>query len=74
MGIILKNVVKVFEVIYDEAEKEWLSEDKYKDMLGELYVKLDDGEIEEEEYDKIEQEILDKLRQIREYKFENGIE
>ena len=74
MGIIIKNVVKVFEVIIKEAEKEWLSEDKYKDMLSELYIKLDDGEIEEEEYEKIEQEILDKLRQIREYKLANDIE
>ena len=74
MGFIIKQVVKVFEVIYEEAEKEWLSEDKYKDMLSELYIKLDDGEIEEEEYDIIEQQILDKLRQIREYKLLNDIE
>ncbi|MCJ7690047.1 MAG: gas vesicle protein GvpG [Clostridiaceae bacterium] len=73
MGII-KQVVKVFEVIIEEAEKEWLSEDKYKDMLNDLYIKLDDGEIEEEEYEEMEQEILDELREIREYKCENGIE
>jgi len=72
MGII-KQVMNVFEVIYDEAEKEWLDETKYREMLNELYTKLEDGEIEEEEYENLEQEILDKLREIREYKRENDI-
>lgn len=72
MGLI-KQVMNVFEVIYDEAEKEWLDETKYREMLNELYVKLEDGEIEEEEYEELEQQILDKLREIRDYKREHGM-
>jgi len=72
MGII-KQVMNVFEVIYDEAEKEWLDETKYREMLNDLYAKLEDGEIEEEEYELLEQEILDALREIREYKIKNEI-
>jgi len=72
MGLI-KQVMNVFEVIYDEAEKEMLDETKYREMLNELYTKLEDGEMEEEEYEEREQQILDKLKEIREYKRENEI-
>lgn len=72
MGLI-KQVMNVFEVIYDEAEKEMLDETKYREMLNELYTKLEDGEMEEEEYEEREQQILDKLREIREYKRDNGM-
>ena len=72
MGLI-KGVVKIFDIIIEEGEKEWLDETKYKEMLSELYEKIDNGEIEEEEYEEAEQEILDRLREIRTYKRENGI-
>ena len=73
MGLI-KSVVNIFEIIIDEAEKEWLDEGKYKEMLNELYEKLESGEIEEVEYEETEQEILDRLRFIRNYKREHAIE
>jgi len=72
MGLI-KGVVKIFDIIIEEGEKEWLDETKYKEMLSELYDKIENGEIEEDEYEEIEQEILDRLREIRIYKQENGI-
>jgi hypothetical protein len=71
---LLNKVIDVFEIIYEEVEKEMLDEGKYKEMLYELYEKLDRGEIEEEEYEKLEEEILDRLKEIRKYKRENGIE
>jgi uncharacterized membrane protein len=70
---ILDKIVDVFEIIYKEGEKEMLDEGKYKEMLNELYAKLDRGEIEEDEYEKLEEEIIDRLKEIREYKRENGI-
>lgn len=67
------RIIDVFEVIYKEGEKEMLDEGKYKEMLNELYVKLDNGEIDEETYEKIEGELLNVLKEIREYKRENQI-
>lgn len=73
MGLI-KHVMDVFQTIYEEGEKEWLDESKYKEMLDDLYTKIENGEISEEEYEEAEQEILDQLRAIRNYKQEHGIE
>ncbi|EHI98557.1 MULTISPECIES: gas vesicle protein GvpG [unclassified Clostridium] len=67
------RIIDVFDVIYKEGEKEMLDEGKYKEMLNELYEKLDSGEIDEETYEKIEGELLNILREIREYKRENQI-
>lgn len=67
------RIIDVFEVIYREGEKEMLDEGKYKEMLNELYSKLDNGEIDEETYEKIEGELLNVLKEIREYKRENQI-
>lgn len=67
------RIIDVFDVIYREGEKEMLDESKYKEMLNELYEKLDSGEIDEETYEKMEGELLNILREIREYKRENQI-
>ncbi|MCY6354428.1 gas vesicle protein GvpG [Clostridium sp. ZS2-4] len=69
---ILDGVYKVIEVIYDEAEKEWLDEEKYKHILSDLYEKLENDEISEEEYEEQENDILERLKEIREYKKENN--
>jgi uncharacterized membrane protein len=69
----INRIVDVFEIIYKEGEKEMLDEGKYKEMLNELYAKLDNGEIDEETYEKIEGELLSVLKEIREYKRENQI-
>lgn len=67
------RIIDVFEVIYREGEKEMLDEEKYKEMLNELYAKLDNGEIDEETYEKTEGELLNVLKEIREYKRDNQI-
>lgn len=36
-------------------------------MLSELYYKLEKGQISEDEYDRAENEILKKLKEIRDY-------
>jgi phage-related minor tail protein len=71
MGLI-SSLEKVFEVIYDEAEKEWTDESKCRESLNELYVQLESGEITEEAYDEEEERILAHLKLIREYKKEHG--
>jgi hypothetical protein len=72
MGL-LKQVANIFELIYDEGEKEWLDEEKYKEALDTLYTKLENGEISENEYDEQEAEILSELKEVRKYKKEHEI-
>ncbi|OGO93632.1 MAG: hypothetical protein A2Y17_00805 [Clostridiales bacterium GWF2_38_85] len=71
MGI-LNGVLKIFQLIYEEGEKEWLDETKYKEALNELYIKLESGRISEDEYEKNEEKILEQLRTVRKYKKEHG--
>jgi hypothetical protein len=67
MGLI-NRAIDIIKIIYEEGEKEWLDEDKYKEKLSELYVQLENGEIDEGEYEELEEQILERLRMIREYK------
>jgi hypothetical protein len=71
MGI-LRAVEEIFKIIIDEGEKEWLDETKYKEALNELYVKVEAGEITEDECDNQEMEILKLLKEVRTYKKEHG--
>ena len=72
MGL-LKGVVKIIEIIYSEAEKEFLDETPYRQALDDLYVQLENGEITEEEYEIEEAEIVEALKEIRQYKKEHEI-
>jgi hypothetical protein len=71
MGLI-KSAFNIFELIYDEGIKEWLDETKYMEALEELYSKLISGEITEDEYDEEEAIILAQLKEVRNYKKDNG--
>jgi predicted lipid-binding transport protein (Tim44 family) len=72
MGLI-NRAIDIIKIIYEEGEKEWLDEDKYKEKLSELYVELENGELDEAEYEELEEQILGKLRMIREYKKKQGM-
>jgi len=71
MGII-GGVFNIIKLIYDEGEKEWLDESKYRENLNELYLQLESGEIDEDTYESAERAILDQLKVVREYKKEHG--
>jgi uncharacterized membrane protein len=73
MGLI-KGIIGIFQLIYNEAEKEMLDETPWIQALDELNEKLDKGEITEEQYEIEEEEILQNLREIKRYKKENEIE
>jgi hypothetical protein len=66
------GIIDIFKLIYEEGEKEWLDETKYKESLNELYFQIENGEITEEEYERKEAEILEQLRAIQKYKKEHG--
>jgi uncharacterized membrane protein len=50
------------------AERELLDEDRIREELLLLHVRLDDGEITEEEYLRLEADIMARLRLAREYR------
>ena len=67
-----KGLVFVFEKIREQAENELLDDGKIRMQLLELQALLDLGEITEEEFYQVEEELLDRLDAILAYK--QGIE
>ena len=58
--------------VTEEAERELLDEDRVRAQLLELQVRYDLGEITEEEYERQEKVIVERLNAIREAKAERG--
>jgi hypothetical protein len=56
------------EKLLEQAEAEMYDEGKVKAELMELEIRLDLGEIDEATYLEAEDELLQRLREIREYK------
>lgn len=70
--LLFDGLYGIFKLIYDEGEKEWLDEEKYKEALNELYVSLESSEITEAAYEEAEAKILEQLKTVRNYKKEHG--
>jgi predicted DNA-binding protein (UPF0278 family) len=52
----------------DEIDRERLiTEETIKERLQQLQVLLQDGEMTEEEYEDMEEKLIERLRQVREY-------
>lgn len=64
----LKGLMWIAEKIKDQAEGEIYNEDNVRGQLMELELKLDLGEITEDAYMAAEDELMARLREIREYK------
>jgi len=60
------------EKIDEAAEDELLDEDKVRGELLELQMRLEMGEITEEEYEEQEKALVERLNAIREAKAERG--
>ncbi len=58
--------------VTETAESEVLDESKVRSELMELPIRLEMGEITEEEYDKQERRLVERLNAIREAKAERG--
>ena len=54
--------------IHKTAEEEFLDEESVSAELSELYMMLETGKITEEEFNKRESELLNRLEQIEAYK------
>ncbi|MFA8436669.1 MAG: gas vesicle protein GvpG [Marinifilaceae bacterium] len=64
----LKGVVAIGKKINEIIEKETSDEGKIKEKLMALQLSFEMDEIDEEEYDRREDELLDQLEKIREMK------
>jgi len=62
----LKGFVWIAEKVNEQVEKELYDEDAVRGQLMELELRLDLGEINEEEYLEAEEILLERLRIIRE--------
>ena len=62
----IKGVVWIAEKVNEQVEKELYDEDAVRGKLMELELRLDLGEISEEEYLEAEEVLLERLRIIRE--------
>ena len=58
----------ILSQVAEMAERELLDEDRIREELLLLQVRLDDGDITEEEYPALEAEIMTRLRAAREYR------
>jgi hypothetical protein len=61
----LDSVLWVAEQLTEQAERELYSPERVRRQLAELELMLDMGQIGEAEYEAAEEELLDRLRQIR---------
>ena len=63
----IKFPLYVFKKIHEAAESEFTDKDKITSQLRELYLLVESGKITEEEFNKMEAGLLDKLEAIEEY-------
>lgn len=63
----IKFPLYVFKKIHETAESEFTDKDKITSQLRELYLLVESGKITEEEFNKMEAGLLDKLEAIEEY-------
>jgi hypothetical protein len=62
-----KGTLWVANKVAEQAEKELYNEDAVRGKLLELELSYDLGEIDEDEYLAIEEALMERLREIREY-------
>ncbi|MGW0749175.1 gas vesicle protein GvpG [Streptomyces sp. NPDC002587] len=67
----VRGVVWVAQRVVDQAEEEYYDPAPVWRELAELEQRLVTGEIDEETFDQREDELLDRLRQIEEFRQQN---
>lgn len=68
LGVPLTLGKEILEKIRDEADKERLiTEESIKERLQQLQLLLQDGEMDEQEYEELETALIERLRAVREY-------
>jgi predicted DNA-binding protein (UPF0278 family) len=73
-GIPLTLGKEVLAKLRDEIDRERLiTEESIKERLQQLQVLLQDGDLSEEEYEGLEEELIERLRMVREYQKSQGV-
>ena len=68
VGVPLTLAREILVKLRDEIDKERLiTEESIKERLQQLQLLLQDGELNEEEYEGLEAELIERLRAVREY-------
>jgi len=71
VGAPLALTREIFEALRDEIDRERLiTEESIKGRLQQLQLMLQDNEISEEEYEELEEQLIERLRMVREYQRE----
>jgi len=65
--VIFDGILKLLETIYEYAETELYNEDALKKRLIELHMRYELGDIDESEYEKSEEKLLEQLKEAIEY-------
>jgi hypothetical protein len=68
----IKGVVWLAEKIKEQAEGEFLNEEGVRRELRELYQLVETGKISEEEFTEREEQLVERLEAIEEYKKNRG--
>ncbi|MEW2412830.1 gas vesicle protein GvpG [Streptomyces sp. NPDC046866] len=63
----VRSVVWVAQRVAEKAEAEYYDPAPVRAALSDLAQRLDDGEIDEETFDREEEVLLDRLQEIEEY-------
>lgn len=64
----IKGIMFIAEKIKEQAEGEFLNEEGIRQELRELYLLLEKGKISEEEFNDREEQLVERLEAIEEYK------
>ena len=73
-GVPLTLSREILAKLRDEIDKERLiTEESIKERLQQLQLLLQDGELSEEEYEGLEEELIERLRMVREYQKSRGV-
>ena len=68
LGVPMTLTKEILAKLRDEIDKERLiTEESIKQRLQQLQLLLQDGELTEEEYEGLEEELIARLRAVREY-------
>ena len=73
-GIPMTLGKEILAKLRDEIDRERLiTEEAIKERLQQLQVLLQDGELSEKEYEGLEEELIERLRMVREYQKSQGV-
>ena len=73
-GIPMTLGKEILAKLRDDIDRERLiTEESIKERLQQLQVLLQDGELSDKEYESLEEELIQRLRMVREYQRNQGV-